>query len=79
MHNDTQKNFQRLLAVGFCINRISEFPRPVRLTSVRESGFADGRHEVSPDSERNETTKPQAFCRVSVSVEQIQDRVRVRG
>ena len=50
------------------------FPRPVRLTSVRESGFADGRHEVSPDSERNETTKPQAFCRVSVSVEQIQDR-----
>ena len=54
-------------------------PRPVRLTSVRESGFADGRHEVSPDSERNETTKPQAFCRVSVSVEQIQDRARVRG
>ena len=37
-------------------------------------GFADGRHEVSPDSERNETTKPQAFCRVTVSVEQIQDR-----
>ena len=41
---------------------------------MRESGFADGRHEVSPDSERNETTKLQAFCRVSVSVEQIQDR-----
>ena len=54
--------------------RNDTLPHPVRLTSVRASGFADGRHEVSPDSERNETTKPQAFCRVSVSVEQIQDR-----
>ena len=38
------------------------------------SGFADGRHEVSPDSEQMEQTATVLLLRNSVSVEQIQDR-----
>ena len=38
------------------------------------SGFADGRHEVSPDSEQIEHTETKFLLRNSVSVEQIQDR-----
>ena len=67
----------------------SPSPRP-----LRESGFADGRHEcqrVSPDSERIEPAGALLRWRNSVSVEQIQDReefqvelrrnleIRVRG
>ena len=37
------------------------------------SGFADGRHEVSPDSEQMELTGTKYRKRHSVSVEQIQD------
>ena len=37
------------------------------------SGFADGRHEVSPDSEQMEQTATVLLLRNSVSVEQIQD------
>ena len=42
----------------------------------RESGFAYGRNEVSPDSEQIEHVIAEQFMRNSVSVEQIQDRVR---
>lgn len=38
------------------------------------SGFADGRHEVSPDSEQMEQTATVLILRNSGSVEQIQDR-----
>ena len=38
------------------------------------SGFADGRHEVSPDSKQIEHTETKFLLRNSVSVEQIQDR-----
>lgn len=38
------------------------------------SGFADGRHEVSPDSEQMEQTATVLLLRNSGSVEQIQDR-----
>ena len=38
------------------------------------SGFADGRHEVSPDSEQMEQTATVLQLRNSGSVEQIQDR-----
>ena len=38
------------------------------------SGFADGRHEVSPDSEQMEQTATVLLLRKSGSVEQIQDR-----
>lgn len=38
------------------------------------SGFADGRHEVSPDSEQMEQTATVLLLRNSESVEQIQDR-----
>ena len=40
---------------------------------VIASGFADGRSEASPDSERNEPTGATLLRRVSVSMEQIQD------
>ena len=49
-------------------------PRP-----LRESGFADGRSEASPDSEQLEHTVAEPLVRNAVSVEQIQDRARVRG
>ena len=38
------------------------------------SGFADGRHEVSPDSEQIEHTETKLLLRNSGSVEQNQDR-----
>ena len=38
------------------------------------SGFADGRHEVSPDSEQMEQTTTVLLLRNSGSMEQIQDR-----
>ena len=38
------------------------------------SGFADGRHEVSPDSEQMEQTATQLLLRNSGSTEPIQDR-----
>ena len=44
------------------------FPRP-----SRESGFAYGRSEASPDSEQIEHVIAEQFMRNSVSVEQIQD------
>ena len=44
-------------------------PRP-----CRESGFAYGRSEASPDSEQIEHVIAEQFMRNSVSVEQIQDR-----
>ena len=44
------------------------YPRP-----WRESGFAYGRNEVSPDSEQIEHVIAEQFMRNSVSVEQIQD------
>ena len=47
------------------------YPRP-----CRESGFAYGRSEASPDSEQIEHVIAEQFMRNSVSVEQIQDRVR---
>ena len=50
------------------------FPRP-----LRESGFADGRNEESPDSEQLEHTVAEPLVRNAVSVEQIQDRARERG
>ena len=46
------------------------------LAPRRESGFAYGRNEVSPDSEQIEHVIAEQFMRNSVSVEQIQDRVR---
>jgi len=42
--------------------------------SLRESGFADGRRETSPDSEQIEHTVAKPQMRNSGSVEQIQDR-----
>ena len=44
-----------------------------------ESEFAHGRSEASPDSEQIEHTVATQHVRNSVSVEQIQDRVRVRA
>ena len=44
-----------------------------------ESEFAHGRSEASPDSEQIEHTIAMQYVRNSVSVEQIQDRVRVRA
>ena len=44
-----------------------------------ESGFADGRSKASPDSEQIEHTVAMQHVRNSGSVEQIQDRDRVRG
>ena len=44
------------------------------LAPLRESGFAYGRSEVSPDSEQIEHVIAEQFMRNSVSVEQIQDR-----
>ena len=41
--------------------------------TVGSSGFADGRHEVSPDSEQIEPAEAKPIRRNSVSVEQIQD------
>ena len=38
------------------------------------SGFADGRHEVSPDSEQMEQTATVLLLRNSGSVERIQDK-----
>ena len=52
------------------------------LAPRRESGFAYGRSEASPDSEQIEHVIAEQFMRNSVSVEQIQDGVsegRVRG
>ena len=43
------------------------------------SGFAYGRHEVSPDSEQMTLTGTKYRKRHSVSVEQIQDKVGMRG
>ena len=43
------------------------------LTDGVRSGFADGRNEVSPDSEQIEHTGTTSLLRNSVSVEQIQD------
>ena len=40
--------------------------------TVGSSGFADGRHEVSPDSEQIEPAEAKPLWRNSVSVEQIQ-------
>ena len=44
-----------------------------------ESGFADGRSKASPDSEQIEHNVAEQQMRNSGSVEQIQDRDRVRG
>ena len=44
--------------------------------TVGSSGFADGRHEVSPDSEQIEPAEAKPLRRNSVSVEQIQDSAR---
>ena len=44
-----------------------------------ESEFAHGRSEASPDSEQIEHTVATQHVRNSVSVEQIQDRVRARA
>ena len=44
------------------------------LAPCRESGFAYGRSEASPDSEQIEHVIAEQFMRNSVSVEQIQDR-----
>mgnify|MGYP004653328061 CR=1 FL=1 len=49
------------------------------LALCRESGFAYGRNVASPDSEQIEHVIAEQFMRNSVSVEQIQDRVRERG
>lgn len=49
-------------------------PRP-----LGESGFADGRSKASPDSEQIEHNVAEQQMRNSGSVEQIQDRDRVRG
>ncbi len=46
------------------------------LAPRRESGFAYGRSVASPDSEQIEHVIAEQFMRSSVSVEQIQDRVR---
>ena len=50
------------------------FPSP-----LGESGFAYGRSKASPDSEQIERNARECKKRNSVSVEQIQDRVRVRA
>ncbi len=46
-----------------------------KFLTLRESGFADGRSEASPDSEQIERTARMCNERNSVSVEQIQDRL----
>lgn len=45
-----------------------------RITFLGFSGFADGRHEVSPDSEEIEQTGTKCRKRNFPSVEQIQDK-----
>ena len=73
-------NFGLTLAEG--ATHVANSGETNSLAPRRESGFADGRNEVSPDSEQIEHVIAEQFMRNSVSVEQIQDRVsegRVRG
>ena len=67
----TIKRTMTFVIVLFILNVVDENEQGGALPS--SNGFADGRHEVSPDSEQMELIGTKYRKRHSVSVEQIQD------